>query len=149
MFCLRPHKEDSALLLKIKKLSIPQCSTSYDDKDIKAWLAYCNAQEPKTCFTDDQGFIAYNNDKPIGFVTFSDKNNLGHIDNMFILPAHTKKSLGTTLLQLAEKNLRKNDIKTISIRVTLNAQDFYAHFGYLPKKSAKARAGFEIVIMEK
>lgn len=149
-FSIREIREkDSTLLLDIKKRSIPQCASTYNDKDIKSWLDYCNAQDPNTCFSGSRGYIAYDNEEPIGFVEFSDKDSLGHIDNMFILPTHTKKGIGTELFKLAENDLKNQGIENFSIRSTLNAQEFYAGFGYALKEPGIARAGLEIVIMEK
>ena len=142
-------QKDSPALLDIKKRSIPQCAPTHSPKDIEMWLAYCDKQNPETCFSNDQGFVAYNDNELIGFVVFSDQDNIGHVDNIFVLSSYRKKGIGSKLFQLAEKELGKQGIEKFTIRATLNAQKFYADFGYMPKEPGIARAGFEILIMEK
>jgi len=70
----------------------------------------------------------------IGLITFGYQEAAcsGHINNLFIMPAHRGQGLDTEAVTLAETHLRRLGAKTVSLRPVEQAIGLYHRCGYTP-----------------
>ncbi len=142
--------EDSSTLLALKIKTIPVCSSHYSDEDISKWLKFCKKEDPISCFSESNGYLAIKDNEPIGFVTYTKGRQKSSIDNLFIPQENMGNKVGETLLHLAEEQIHDdNKEAVISIRSTINAKMFYEKYGYKYVEDSIARAGFLIYLLRK
>ncbi|WP_050872684.1 GNAT family N-acetyltransferase [Comamonas testosteroni] len=67
------------------------------------------------------------NDRP---VAYADLQANGYIDHFFVAPQHAGRGVGRLLLVHIEHAARQNGLPELSADVSLNAQRFFAHFGF-------------------
>ncbi len=93
--------------------------TSLDKSDEELLEAFYISD--KTIF-----YVAEDNKKIIGYI----KGNKNKIGNLFVLGSSHKKGIGKKLVELLEKEARKQNSKEIRIRSSIYAVPFYQRIGY-------------------
>ncbi len=76
----------------------------------------------------------------IGLITFhyQEAARSGHINNLYIAPAHRGQGLGAEAIRLAEQHLRRLGAKTVSLHPMKQAAGLYRHCGYAPDPAEPA-----------
>ena len=67
------------------------------------------------------------NDSPMGY---ADLQANGYIDHFFVAPQYARQGVGRLLLAHIEQAARQNGLPELTADVSLNAQAFFAHFGF-------------------
>lgn len=116
-------------------------SSEYFKKDAIEW--YLDFTSPKRsdkelleafCISDKSIFyVAEENSKIIGYI----KGNKDRIGNLFVLENSHKKGVGKKLVELLEKEAKKQNSKEIKIRSSIYAIPFYQKMDY--KKTTGVR----------
>ena len=68
------------------------------------------------------------NGQPAGY---ADLQPNSYIDHFFIAPSHAKMGAGKQLMQYLQQLARQRGLKEISADVSLNAQPFFLHSGFV------------------
>ena len=67
------------------------------------------------------------NELPMGY---ADLQTNGYIDHFFVAPQYARQGVGRLLLAHIELAARQNGLPELTADVSLNAQAFFAHFGF-------------------
>lgn len=97
-------------------------------------------------FIEEQGFqkefddmdeysshiVLYENKKPIATCRYFTENDIYHIGRVAILKEYRGKHLGNTIMQIAEKEIKKEGGKKIEVSAQLRVSKFYHKLGFIP-----------------
>lgn len=72
---------------------------------------------------------AYIEERLVGFVTFSQKENIAEIDNLWVLPEFMNQGIGGNLMAKALLAAKNNQLEKVRIESDPNAESFYKKFG--------------------
>lgn len=87
--------------------------------DWTQWRQRIQALQPFVAVCDNDQAMAY-----------ADLQANGYIDHFFVAPQHARQGVGRRLLAHIEQTARQNGLHELSADVSLNAQAFFAHFGF-------------------
>lgn len=87
--------------------------------DWTQWRQRIQALQPFVAVCDNDQAMAY-----------ADLQANGYIDHFFVAPQHARHGVGRRLLAHIEQTARQNGLHELSADVSLNAQAFFAHFGF-------------------
>lgn len=87
--------------------------------DCTHWRQRIQALQPFVAVCDNDQAMAY-----------ADLQANGYIDHFFVAPQHARQGVGRRLLAHIEQTARQNGLHELSADVSLNAQAFFAHFGF-------------------
>lgn len=87
--------------------------------DWTQWRQRIQALHPFVAVCDNDQALAY-----------ADLQANGYIDHFFVAPQHARQGVGRRLLAHIEQTARQNGLHELSADVSLNAQAFFAHFGF-------------------
>ena len=90
-------------------------------------------------------YIAEENNKIIGYI----KGGKDRIANLFILKEYHKKGIGKKLVELLEKESKKQNSKEIKVRSSIYATSFYQKMGYKKTTGIRNFRGLKIQPMKK
>lgn len=90
-------------------------------------------------------YVAEENDKILGYI----KGRKNRIGNLFVLGKTHKKGIGTKLVDLFEKEAKKQDSKEIKINSSLYAIPFYQKMGYKKTTGIRNLYGLKVQPMKK
>ena len=91
-----------------------------DQPDWPVWTARMQALQPFV-LVDPCGQLA----------GYADLQPNGYIDHFFIAPSHAKMGAGKQLMQYLQQLARQRGLKEINADVSLNAQPFFLHSGFV------------------
>ena len=87
--------------------------------DCTQWRQRIQALQPFVAVCDNDQAMAY-----------ADLQANGYIDHFFVAPQHARQGVGRRLLAHIEQTARQHGLHELSADVSLNAQAFFAHFGF-------------------
>lgn len=90
-------------------------------------------------------YVAEENNKIVGYIKGS-KNRIG---NLFVIGKTHKKGVGKKLVELLEKEAKKQNSKEIKIRSSIYAVPFYQKMGYKKTTGIRNLHGLKIQPMRK
>ena len=118
----------------------------YPQEDIEETLNNYTSEKLLNYITNDDYFVAEENDKIIGCVLAKEDK----MRSLYVLPSEMGKGLGKKLAEKAELSIRDNGYKRVWLWSSLIAHDFYKHLGYKDVKDIPNEDGLVLHIeMEK
>lgn len=82
---------------------------------------------------DVSAYVARREEMLIGYVSFSLKNNRGHLDRLAVDPSRTERGCGSSLLAFALRGMLRSGVREIGLttqETNLAAQQLYRRFGF-------------------
>lgn len=135
-------KEDIRQIAEIKNSVFRKFNSSeyFKEEAIDLYLDFTDPKKSdkellEAFFISDKSifYVAEENNKIIGFI----KGSKDRIGNLFVLGSSHKKGVGRKLVELLEKEAKKQNSKEIKIRSSIYAIPFYQKMGY--KKTTGVR----------
>ena len=117
------REEDYASVARLRRQTIRNVnSKDYPPKIISNWSTKVKAADLKKDSKKFKRWVALERKKIIGFC---EHNFEGHITRMYVHKDFLGRGIGTHLLVIAEKSLKKLKFKEINLEATITAKDFY------------------------
>lgn len=120
--------EDAATVLRITDRSVRGLSKdAYSPQQIDDWIKDREPSHYLPHIEAGQIYIAEENGSPVAFVDAGK----GEIFRLFVVPEAAGKGVGRTLLEFALPLARKGHDGPVIVEATLNAESFYAQYGFV------------------
>lgn len=123
--------EDAAVTLKIFTRAITRTAAAdYSPEQVQAWAlpGKRGAAEWHIAMLERNSFVATAKGAVVGF---SDVDEYGYIDMMFVDPEHQRQGVARTLLEEAERLARGFHAKSLSAGVSITARPFFESQGFI------------------
>ena len=129
---IRPYGQaDAAATLAIFLAAVIETAAAdYSPEQILAW-ARPDAREVSTWHAAMQkrnSFVATVQGSPVGF---SDVNELGYIDMLFVAPRHQRQGVAGQLMSHVESHARRAHTAELTADVSITARPFFEHCGFI------------------
>jgi GNAT superfamily N-acetyltransferase len=121
--------------------------TRYDTEQIEGWIEGRTPEGYLPGIRAGEMFVAEEESELVGF----GHARPGTVAAIFVEPAAVGRGVGTALLERAIAMARRRHAGAIRLAATLNAEGFYAGFGFVPverKSIEKSSILFPVVIMK-
>ncbi len=146
-------KSDIRQIAKIKNSVFSSFNKSeyFEKKAVSKYLSYTNPkksdQELLEAFKIKNSifYIAEENEKIFGYI----KGRKNRIGNLFVLGKIHKKGIGRKLVDLFEKEAKKQNSKEIKIHSSIYAVPFYQKMGYKKTTGIRNFHGLKVQPMKK
>jgi len=102
-------------------------SNDYSEDIIQDWTTQANTQTFRNNAHKHKRWVAIEKNKIIGFC---DHNFACELSRVYVHKDHLRKGVGSRMLAVAEKSLRKLGCKEVRIESTITAKKFYEKNGY-------------------
>jgi len=125
-------------------------SKFYSKKAIGEWLKQISNENIKHQFLNSSWFVLLLDNKVIGFAQIGFDNKT--IFQINIDPDFQNKGYGKKLYEFVEGLFKKRKIRTVSLRSTKNAVNFYKSLGFLEIKKSRVKlinTSIEMIEMKK
>lgn len=128
---LRPYTKDDAaatLTLFLDAITVT-AANDYSPEQVRAW-ARAEHRDPESWhlgMAERASFVATVNAEVTGF---SDVDDSGYIDMLFVAPRHGRKGVGRTLLAEAERRVRQRGGRRLSATVSVTARPLFERSGF-------------------
>lgn len=110
----------------VQKTLFVSNSGDYSKKSLRF---LCNEYTPENLLNHAKRmdiFVAYHNKKLVGTISLTGNR----LSRMFVLPQFQRRGMGSKLLRHIEVLAKKRDIKTLRVRSSVTAFDFYKKLGF-------------------
>lgn len=125
---------DYAAIARLHRQTIRHInSKDYPEDAIQVWSARSNAQRFRGNADRCKRWVAIMDEKIIGFC---DHGFNGELWGLYVHKDYGGRGIGSRLLQIAEKSLKKLGFKKITLQSTITAKDFYKKHDYKVLKKA-------------
>lgn len=129
----------------IRKCLVHVNNADYTDQQIKFLCREFSPAKITARFLNRDSFVATQDDKILGCVTFSE----GEISSLFVNPKFHSQGIGHKLMQKAEMHARKCGFSKTWVNSSKTAITFYENLQYIKKKRISHKEGGVTVVMEK
>lgn len=120
------------------------CTRDYTPAQLDAWAPATPDREAwAASFATHRAFVAAceNVDRPVGF---ADIDNAGHIDRLFVRPAHQRRGVASALLATLE-HVAPGPLRALSVDASITARPFFERHGYhVVAKQRVTRRGVQL-----
>jgi GNAT superfamily N-acetyltransferase len=125
---LRPARGgDGEAVLEVTRLSVAGLARNhYSAEQIAGWMGERTPAYYEDLIAHGRMVVAERGGVIVGFVD----SEPGELTRLFILPDASGYGLGRRLLQIGIEHARRGLDGSIRVEATLNAVDFYKHFGF-------------------
>lgn len=128
---IRPYQADDALAtLRIFTTAITMTAAAdYSPEQVQAWARPGQRETVGWHITmhNRKSFVATVNGEVTGF---SDVNEHGYIDMMFVDPQHQRQGVARALLEEAERRARELHAASLTADVSITARPFFERYGF-------------------
>ncbi len=126
---IRPARpEDATSLLRITEQSIRGLTGgAYRQDQIDNWMKGRSADAYQARIEAGSIHVAEQNGEPVGYIDVIP----GEINSLFILPEFAGKGVGRKLMEIGLPLVRNGHDGPVIVEATLNAEPFYAKFGFV------------------
>ncbi len=127
------------------------CQTHYSDEVIRAWVERLKPESYRAVVKRAMVLLAEDADRPVGFGQIDLAK--AEIQAVYVEPAAQSRGVGATLLKALEEVAVQHRLPRITLKATLNAEQFYAARGWRTTahevNKITEQIGVECVEMEK
>lgn len=127
----RYQAEDAAATLKIFTRAITRAAVAdYSPEQVQAWAlpGKRDTAEWHIAMFKRNSFVATANGEVVGF---SDVDDCGYMDMLFVDPEHQRQGVGRALLEEAERLARGFHARSLSAGVSITARPFFEGQGFI------------------
>jgi len=120
--------EDYAAIARLQRQTIRNINAKdYSEDQIYVWSVRTNAGRFRSNAHECKRWVAIEDDKIVGFCEHGFDCELW---GLYIHKDYVGKGIGSRLLKVAEDSLKKHGCKTITLKGTVTAKEFYQKQGY-------------------
>jgi GNAT superfamily N-acetyltransferase len=114
----------ASVLIESRRAFLPFAPSAHPESEVRAWV--------RTSLVPSGRVIVYEQEEGIvAVLCTSVDGEASWIDQMYVLPGHTAQGLGSTLLEHAQRTLRR-PIRLYTFQENVGARRFYKRHGYRP-----------------
>ncbi len=117
----RDTNDVSSIYLASRKKFLDFASLVHSDEDIRQWIASIIAKGHIT--------VAERNKQTLGMIALSKTENMGCIDQLYVLPSAMNQGIGSLLIEFAKASLG-SPIQLYTFQQNIIAQRFYEQHGF-------------------
>jgi GNAT superfamily N-acetyltransferase len=118
------------------------CRERYEPREIAAWIAFRQPEAYRTALASRALFVAEWQGEVVGFGQLDPAR--GEIEACYVAPKAIGSGIGSALLARMEEEARRRGHAVVRLNATLNAEAFYARFGYRWLGRATHRVGDDV-----
>lgn len=119
---------DADITLALFQRSIREvASRDYTPAQIEAWAGHMDRRVWANSLERQCTWVAMLDDTPAGFASLTDR---GHLDMLFVSPAHQRRGVASALLNTVEQSVRRRGITRITTEASLTARPFFEARGF-------------------
>lgn len=126
MIRLRPVNPEEAGILTQIALAAKR-NWGYPERWIEIWTPQLTFTPE--CFETNEGWVAVDDEEPVGFYTLLVANETASVENLWVLPQYMGQGIGKQLFLHAVAIARERGYKTIQLEADPNALGFYERMG--------------------
>lgn len=144
-------QRDRGALSSVQQASIRElCKDHYSNFELQEWHDRLYPESYRTDLRSKEVWVAEQETEIIGFAQLNQWE--GRIEALYVLPAYTRKKIGSRLLNQLRTVAQQYGLHTLSLQSSLNAVPFYTHAGFIIRErthiTLKKNLFLNCVIME-